>query len=306
MDLSGGTMKKTILATILSISLILNNIIFIQAALTEEKVHFIDVGQGDSTLVESNGLYMLIDAGDEAYGDVVIQYLEENNVEKLDYIIATHPHADHIGGLDDVINKFAVDTVIIPNVPATTKVFERLVMAINKSGATVKEPIVGENYVLGDFSFTIIAPVKYNQKNLNNSSVGVKLVNDNDSFIMVGDAEATAEKDIINSGLDIKANVLKLNHHGSNTSTNENFLNSVSPEHIVISVGANNDYGHPHKETLDKIKDIDTYRTDEYGSIIALSSGNGIEFTSPTDEESEYNWFDYIIEFLSLVREIFA
>ncbi len=248
---------------------------------TEEKLYFIDVGQADCILVESNGLYMLIDGGEEDDGEPIKQYLKSKGVDKLTYVIATHHHSDHIGGLDDVIGSFSTDNVIMPKVSATTKCFENLINAVIKSKAKVIEPTVGDSYTLGDFKFTILGPLKYDNDDMNNNSVVIKLVNKNDSFILTGDAETAEENDILDTGIDISANVLKAGHHGSYTSTSDEFLNKVSPRYAVISVGKDNSYGHPSEETITKLnnKNVKIYRTDINGTIIAESSGNGIVFS---------------------------
>ncbi len=249
---------------------------------TEEKVHFIDVGQADCMLVESNGIYMLIDGGEEDDGEMIKQYLKDNGVNKLTYVIATHPHADHIGGIDDVINSFKVENIIMPKVSAATKCFENMAGAIMNSKAKVIEPVVGASYELGDFDFTVIGPKKYCTDELNNNSVAIKLVNGNDRFVFIGDAESEEESDIVSSGIDISADVLKVGHHGSASSTSLTFLEKVNPRYAVISVGKDNSYGHPAEVTLNKLKDknIQIYRTDENGTITALSSGSGITFAT--------------------------
>ncbi len=248
---------------------------------TEEKIHFIDVGQADCTLVESNGMYMLIDGGEEDDGEPIIKYLKDNGVDKLTYIIATHPHADHIGGIDDVIDSFVTENVIMPKVSATTYCFERMINSIARSKAKVIEPVQGAVYTLGDFTFTILGPKHYDSDDLNNDSVAIKLVNKNDSFIFTGDAQTEEENDIIDSGIDISADVLKVGHHGSHSSTSDAFLNKVAPEYAVISVGEDNSYGHPAPSTMEKLnnRNIKIYRTDIHDTVTAVSTGNGITFT---------------------------
>ena len=249
------------------------------------KVHFIDVGQGDSILIESVGQYMLIDAGENNKGDIVVEYLKKQGVESLTYLIGTHPHSDHIGGLDTIIEAFDVKKIIMPNVSHTSQTFEDVLNAISSKGLKITKPFIGTKFSLGNASFTIIAPNGAGYSNLNNNSVGIKLVNGNNTFIMCGDAELEAEYDICDNGLDISADVLKLGHHGSDTATTEAILKAVNPSYAVISVGEGNQYGHPDNETLQKMIDrnIELFRTDLQGTIIATSDGENITFnTEPT------------------------
>ncbi|MBS6955583.1 MAG: MBL fold metallo-hydrolase [Enterocloster asparagiformis] len=248
----------------------------------EVKIHFIDVDQGDSILIQSGDHDMLIDAGENDKGDSVVTYLHSLGISELDYVIGTHPHSDHIGGLDDVINNFSIGTVIMPPVEHTTKTFEDVIDALSDQGLNLTEPKVGKSYQIGSASFDIIAPNKSYGDDLNNWSIGIKLTNGNDSFVMCGDAESQSETDICANGIDISADVLKLGHHGSNTSSSEAFLNAVNPKYAVISCGMGNSYGHPHQETMDKLsaRGIQVFRTDEQGTIIATSSGNGITWST--------------------------
>lgn len=216
-------------------------------------VHYIDVGQGDSILAESDGHYMLIDAGENDQAGTVISYLKAQGVTKLDYVIGTHPHSDHIGGLDKVIDTFPVDKVILPPVEHTTKTFEDVLVSIASRGLKITKPTPGDSYDLGDASFTILSPVKDYGSDLNNWSVGVRLTYGDNSFVMCGDAEKQAEEDIIKNGAVLKADVLKAGHHGSSTSTSDAFLKKVSPSWVVIQCGKGNSYGHPHKETMEKL-----------------------------------------------------
>lgn len=248
-------------------------------ASSEMEVHFIDVGQADSILIEAGNEYMLVDAGNNEDGDLVVNYLKEEGVERLKYVIATHPHEDHIGGMDDVINNFKVDTVFMPDATHTTKTFEDVLTAVADNNLEITIPLVGEQYDIGEARFVIVAPNREDYgDNLNNASIGIKLVNGQNSFLMCGDAEKSAEKDIMNNGIDISAQVYKVSHHASNTATTDEFLDAVSPEYAVIECGEDNEYGHPHKETLKKFADrgIEVFRTDINGTIIAVSNGNVI------------------------------
>ena len=254
--------------------------------LSKMEVHFIDVGQGDSILIESAGEYMLIDAGDNSEGINVLRYLKKEGVETLKYVIGTHPHSDHIGGVDQVIDSFEVKKIILPNITNDTQTFEDVLAAISNKGLKITTPKVGNEYSIGNAKFTIIAPNGTDYSNLNNYSVGIKLENGNNAFVMCGDAELEAEYDILDSGIDVSADVLKLGHHGSDTATSEAILKAVNPSYAIISVGINNKYGHPFAETLQKIfnSHIKLFRTDMQGGIIAISDGKNITFnTEPTE-----------------------
>ncbi len=270
------------------------------------EVHFIDVGQADAILIKSLNEFMLIDAGNNADSNLIINYLEEFNITELEYVIATHPHEDHIGSLDTIINNFEIKNLIMPEISQNTKAFEDVITAIENKGLEITAPKVGEKYTLGNTEFIIIAPNRLSYgDNINNYSVGIRLICGENSFIFTGDAEAEAESDIINTGISLKADVLKLGHHGSSSSSSETFIKAVSPNYAVIMCGEDNSYGHPHQETLERLKrnNIQLFRTDLQGSIIAISDGNKITWsTNPTtdfgdqlsDEENEYIE-DYIL-----------
>lgn len=250
------------------------------------RVHFIDVGQGDSILAESEGHFLLIDAGENDQGSTVVSYLKQAGVKKLDYVIGTHPHSDHIGGLDDVIRAFDVEKVILPPIEHTTKTFEDVLDAISDKGLKITKPVPGTSYNLGNASFTVIAPVKGKDygTDLNNWSVGIRLTYGDNAFVLCGDAESTAEQDIVDSGAVLSADVLKAGHHGSSTSTSAAFLKKVSPTWAVIQCGKDNSYGHPHRETLAAFKKagVTVFRTDELGTIMAVSDGSSISWSHIT------------------------
>lgn len=243
-------------------------------------VHYIDVGQADCELLMINGSAMLIDAGNNADGDMVVDYLKEQGITRLDYVVGTHPHEDHIGGMDDVIDNFEVGTVIMPEAETNTKTFEDVLDAIDAQGLSITTPVPGDSYDFGGIQFTILAPNGQSYSSLNDYSVVIRLVNGQDSFLFTGDAETTSEKEMLKNGLPLQSTVLKVGHHGSSTSSSEDFLNAVSPTYAIISCETGNDYGHPHQETLDRLQahNISYFRTDTQGTIIASSDGEGVHF----------------------------
>lgn len=245
-------------------------------------VNYIDVGESDCVLIQSDGKYMLIDAGNNGDGDNIVDYLENKKIKKLDYVICTHPHADHVGGMDDVIKTFDIGKVIAPAISNTTETYEDLLKAIKNKGLKITKPVVGTKYAIGKAKFTIIAPNSYDYgDNLNNYSIGIKLTNGKNSFIFIGDNETEAIGDILKDKVDLKADVYMCGHHGSDTSTTADLLKAVSPKYAVISVGKNS-YGHPGTNTLSLLanNNITTYRTDENDTIVATSTGTKITFNA--------------------------
>lgn len=246
------------------------------------KVHFINVGQADCILVQDGNSNMLIDAGNNNDSNTVISYLKKQNINKLDYVIGTHPHEDHIGSLDDVIKEFNIGKVYMPKVTHTSKTFKDVVNAIKNKNLSITTPTPGTSFTLGSSTATILAPNSSEYEDLNNYSIVIKLTHGNNSFMFTGDAEDVSEKEMIKKGFDLKADVLKLGHHGSSSSSTVEFLNKVNPKYAVIMTEKNNSYGHPHKEVMDKLKSkgITVYRTDENNTIVATSDGNKISFNT--------------------------
>lgn len=238
------------------------------------KVHIINVGQGDSILIQfHNGQTMLIDAGPD---DSVLSYLNQQGIKKINYLVATHPHADHIGGMAAVIRTFDIEKVYMLRVSHTSKTYENVLLAIKSKGLRISSAkagvtILDQNGLKANF----IAPCSSSYDNLNNYSAVIKIQHGNTSFLLAGDAEAESEQEMLASGTNLKADVLKVGHHGSNSSTTPSFLKAISPKYAVISCGTGNQYGHPHKELLNKLSSagIQTYRTDVNGTVIFTSDG---------------------------------
>lgn len=239
------------------------------------------MGQGDSELIQSNGKNMLIDTGTNESTSSLISYLKSQNISKVDYLVLTHPHEDHIGGADAVIKDFNVEKVYMPKIITTTKTFKDVTTAMQNKGLKPSVPTVGEEFKVGDASCKILSPINVNKEDLNTYSIVLKVTFGSNKFLFTGDAQASNEEDMINKNFDLSADVLKVGHHGSHTSTSQAFLDKVNPKFAVISCGKNNDYGHPHSETIDKlkVKNIPLYRTDESGTIVCTSDGKSISFS---------------------------
>ena len=237
-------------------------------------VHFIDVGQGDAIFVDTPDYDFLIDAGDRNSG--VLEYLIAKGVEELDFVIGTHPHTDHIGGLIEVLQSIRVKEVIDPGIVHTTKTFEDYLTIIEEKDIKFTEGRVGEVRDLGNgIKFKIIHPENPSSTHLNNASIVVKLTVGEVSFLFTGDAEREAEQEILGRNYDLRSTVLKVGHHGSSTSTTDDFLNAINPEVAVIQVGEGNRYGHPSDDILKKLhnRNINIYRTDIHGTIIVSTNG---------------------------------
>lgn len=249
------------------------------------EVHFLDVGQGDATLITCDGHAMLIDAGDDTKGTSIQNYLKKQKVKSLDYLILTHPDTDHIGGAPVIITKFEIAKVFVSNFEKDSNSYRKLIQALDDKSLKGLTPTVNSKYKLGTAEFTILAPNDtYDAPN--DSSIALLLKNGKNSFLFTGDAEATAEMDILANDIDISADVYKVGHHGSRSSTSQRFFKAVKPDYAVISCGEGNSYGHPHAETLNTLRTngVAVYRTDEDGTIIATSDGKTISFNVPASE----------------------
>jgi competence protein ComEC len=241
-------------------------------------IHFLDVGQGDSEILQQGSNTILIDAGTNASTNTLRNDIKRLGISKFDVVVATHPHEDHIGGLDAVINQFSIGTIYMPNVTDTTKTFSDVLQAIKNKGLTITTPVPGSSFNLGSDTCTILAPNSQTYQDMNSYSIVIRVVNGNNSFLFTGDAQVDSEKELLSKGYTLKSDVLKVGHHGSDTSTSPDFLKAVSPKYAVIEVGAGNDYGHPHQVTLNKLAaaGVRVYRTDLNGTIEITSDGTNL------------------------------
>lgn len=242
------------------------------------RVHYIDVNQGDGILIQCDGEAMLLDAGKNDEGQRVISYLKKEGIRKLNVIVGTHPHEDHIGGLDMVIDEFEVGKVILPEVSTNTRTFEDLLDSIDRKGLKIEDAKAGQSFKLGGAEISILSPGGSTYEDMNNNSVVLRLVYGKRAFLFTGDAGELAEQDIMASGATLGADVLKIGHHGSKYSTGNDFLEAVRPTYGVISVGKGNEYGHPAERTMKRLEEagVTIYRTDLNGTIVFSSDGTSL------------------------------
>lgn len=273
---------SVVLAVIVAaVAMITENANVDPVAVGEMFVDFVDVGQGDCTLIRTADAVILVDAGEAGTADTVVSYLKEKGVKNIDCCIATHPHSDHIGALYRIFEEFSVDTVLLPDIPdeliPTTSTYEKFLDGLEN----VKNIIptgAGDNFDFGSLNLDILGPVK-EYDDLNQMSLVSKVSFGNTSVMLTGDAETPAETDMLKKrNVDYSADILKVGHHGSKTSTSEKWLKAVNPHFAVVSCGLDNDYGHPHKSIVNRLENfgVEYYRTDLEGHILFKSDGNEI------------------------------
>lgn len=248
----------------------------------ELKVSYIDVGQGDATLISKGEFHMLIDAGKNEVGESIVAYLKKENIHKLDLLVGTHPDSDHIGGMDDVLRNFDVSTVYLPATQKATKTYGQVEQVLQEKHQKMEMPEIGKTYTYDEnVMLRFLGPLK-KYKDANDNSLVVQLAYGKNRFLFMGDAEETAEQDILRQGNDLECDVLKVGHHGSYTATSHEFLKGTDPVYGVISCGENNSYGHPHGEIISRLEeeDVQIYRTDRMGTIVATSDGKKVSMTT--------------------------
>lgn len=243
------------------------------------EVYFLDVGQADSILISNKDHHILIDAGNNEDGPLLVNYIKELGISKFDLVVGTHPHEDHIGGLDNIIDNFDIDNIYLPDVITTTKTFEEVIDSISNKNLEITIPKINDTLSLGDITIEVISS-NSNQDNLNDSSLVLKLTYGSNSFLFTGDISSEVEKAIIDKNIDV--DVLKVSHHGSSSSTSTNFLKKVTPSHAIISVAKKNTYNHPSISTINRIKEYtnNLYITSELGTIKVTSNGKDINVTN--------------------------
>lgn len=247
------------------------------------KIYFVDVGQADCILINDNNEYGLIDAGNNEDGEKLVKYFKNLGITKFKYVFGTHAHEDHIGGMDNIIENFQIEHFYMPDTITTTRTFEEVLDALEEKNIAFETPEEDENLTFSDTVFKVLHVGK-DKRDLNDTSIVLKLTYKNTSYLFMGDATSSVEKDILDK--DIKSDVLKVGHHGSQYSSTISFLKKVSPKYAIIEVGKNNSYNHPKEVTLKKLEDLGTkiYRTDEDGTIILTSDGENMSFeTVKTD-----------------------
>ena len=248
---------------------------------TDVSVHFIEVGQGDCELIIDHGEAILIDAGENDQGEKVVQYLRSHGVDHLKLAIGTHPHSDHIGGMDVVLKNIPTEELILPNVSAecvpTTRTYQEVLEAAEKNNVPITWAAPGMEYPVGEGVLSILGPVADDYTELNSWSVPARYQYQNTSFFFGGDMEKDAEKDLLDSGQIVQSTVMKLNHHGSNTSNTEEFLRAVNPQAYVIEVGLGNSYHLPSDKVIARLGTTPVYRTDRDGTIVFGTDGTTLQ-----------------------------
>ncbi|MBE6960570.1 MAG: MBL fold metallo-hydrolase [Ruminococcaceae bacterium] len=255
-------------------------------------VHFIDLGQSDSILLEYEGHFGLIDGGYANTSDKLLDYLEDQDVEKLDLVVSTHMHGDHIGGLPAVLEAYEVGVLWHSRQTYYSDAYDKLLYYADQQDTLVEKPVVTQLFLLGDVQLELLGPLQKSYTDINNSSLVIMASYGENRFLFTGDMRHEAEKELVEAGTNLKADVLKVGHHGSYTSTSYLFLRTVQPDYAVIQCGRNNEYGHPHSEPMSRLRDadVDIYRNDKLGTVIAVCDGKNITFSWEfADAKPEYN-----------------
>lgn len=255
-------------------------------------VYFLDVGQADAAILQCGDDVMMIDGGESSDSSLIYSYLTKTlGITRIDYMIATHPHADHIGGLSGALNACSVGVVYSPVTSYDSKQFSSLVKYTQKQGRDLTVPEVGDSFSFGDAQVQFLSPCqKYS--NTNDSSIVVRIVHGINTFLFAGDAEWEAEHDMVDSGYDLSATVLKVGHHGSDTSSSYVFLREVMPKYAVISCGKGNSYGHPTEAVLSRLRDVgaQVFRTDMQGDVVFVSDGSALSFGTEKYADAQMLW----------------
>lgn len=250
------------------------------AATGNIEMHVIDVGQGDAILIQTENHNVLVDAGENDYGDRVTEYLKNQGVEGLSLVIGTHAHSDHIGGLDTVLENIEADTLIMGDYDYDTKTYRDVVEAAEEREVKLIRLNEIRSFRFDDALFEVYMPPEGYGDDINDCSIWLMVTHGENKYLMYGDGGYKIEEDMIEYGVDLDADVLKCTHHGSSDGTSDALLKAVSPEYVAISVGYDNSYGHPHYETSKKLKNIETYRTDKVGNIVFIGDGKDITVTT--------------------------
>lgn len=246
-------------------------------------VSVLDVGQGDAILVKTpKGKFILVDSGPNAQREEFGKKLKKNGVDRFEVVIATHPHEDHIGNMDDIFKNFDVSNIYMPKVVTTTKTFQNMMNEIKNKNLKIKTAKAGIKFNLDGVDFEFLAPNSDSYESLNNYSVVIKVTYGKNKFLLMGDAEKLSEEEIINKGFDVSADVIKIGHHGSYTATSEKLIKKVNPAVAVLSLGKDNPFGHPHKETMNLLNkyNLKIMRTDYHGDVNFYSDGESIKYNT--------------------------